>query len=495
MSGRRLRQREPLFTRWTMVVFLVVVIAFSAVMAQLFMSTEVSAFDLAAPFTDPLFTLPEKIDPETNIAGDARPAACPANTSFSDPLDLARAVDIALCNSPRLKAARAAVRLQAAEVGQARSAYLPTLSGNVNFMKTRHEYPGSNDQSTTRDGMTINATLNWRLFDFGGRAANRKSANSLLIAALALRDAETRKELAEVIQAYFDAVTSQAFLRSREEHETIAGHTLRTARRREARGVAARGDTLQATTALTRATLEKRRAQGEYRKAEAALVSIMGIPLRTRVILPEDAAEGGPLARKSLEEWLRITAESHPSILAARAEMEAAMNKITAARSEGLPAVDVSAAYYQNGYPGQGISSTDSRVATVALSISLPIFDGFSRTYKIRGAEALAERKNAELLETGQSTLLEIIKAHTDAETSLSNLDVSEQLLRIAMESLNVAQRRYEKGAADILEVLHTQAALADARQESIRWLALWRCARLRLMAATGVLGRDELKR
>lgn len=495
MSGRRLRLRTPLFSRWTVVVFRAVVIVSSALMTQAVMPAEISAFDLAAPFTDPLFTLPERIDAGTNLAGDAGPTACPAAANFSDPLDLAKAVDIALCNNPRLKASRSAVRLQAAEVGQARAAYLPTLSGNVNFMKTRNEYPGTKDQTTTRDGMTINATLNWRLFDFGGRAANRKSANSLLIAALALHDAETRKELAEVIQAYFDAVTAQAFLRSREEHETISGHTLQTARRREARGAAARGDTLQAATALSKATLEKRRAQGEYRKAEAALVSVMGIPLRTRVILAEDPAEGGPPARKSLEEWLRIAAESHPSILAARAELEAAINKITAARSEGLPAVDVSAAYYQNGYPGQGISSTDSRVATVALSISLPLFDGFSRTYKIRGAEALAERKNAELLETGQSTFLEIVKAHTDAETSLGNLDVSEQLLRIAMESLNVAQRRYEKGAADILEVLHTQAALADARQERIRGLALWRCARLRLMAVTGALRRDELKR
>jgi len=362
-------------------------------------------------------------------------------------------------------------------------------------MRTRYEYPGSDVQPVTEDGITINATLSWRIFDFGGRAANRQSANSLLIAALALHDAELQKKLAEVIQAYFDAVTAQAFQHSREQHESIAEHTLQTARRRETRGAAARSDTLQAATALTKATLEKHRAQGEYRKAVAALVSVLGISVQTPVTLPDDLAESGAGAQKSLEEWLKIAAERHPSILAGRAEVESAMKKIAATRSEGLPTVDVSANYYQNGYPGQGISRNDSRISTMALSISFPLFEGFARTYKIRGAEALAEQKKAELLETEQATLVEIVKAHTDAETSLRNLSVSEQLLSIAQESLNVAQRKYEKGAADILEVLNTQAALADARQERIRSLAEWRSSRLKLMAGTGVLGREALER
>ena len=175
--------------------------------------------------------------------------------------------------------------------------------------------------------------------------------------------------------------------------------------------------------------------------------------------------------------------------------MESAVHKIVATRSEGLPSVDVSASYYQNGYPGQGISHTESRVGTVALSVYFPLFDGFARTYKIRGAEALAEQKMAELLETEQATLKEVVKSHTDAETALGNLGVSEQLLNVAQESLSVAQRKYEKGATDILEVLSTQAALADARQERIRCLAEWRSARLKLMASTGVLGREALKK
>lgn len=44
---------------------------------------------------------------------------------------------------------------------------------------------------------------------------------------------------------------------------------------------------------------------------------------------------------------------------------------------------------------------------------------------------------------------------------------------------------------ADILELLATQTALAEAQQERIRCVAEYRSARFRLLANSGVLGGD----
>lgn len=49
--------------------------------------------------------------------------------------------------------------------------------------------------------------------------------------------------------------------------------------------------------------------------------------------------------------------------------------------------------------------------------------------------------------------------------------------------------RKFDRGAADILEILSTQSALADAWLERIRCQADWRSARLRLVASAGGLG------
>jgi len=155
--------------------------------------------------------------------------------------------------------------------------------------------------------------------------------------------------------------------------------------------------------------------------------------------------------------------------------------------------VDFTANYYENGYPGQGLQSTKTQVSTVGFTLTIPVFDGFSRTYKIRGAQAQVEQREAELQDTEHQVLAEIVKAHADAVSSLGNLQSSDALLKAAQASLASSMRRYDKGAADVLELLNAQSALAEARQERVRCIDEWRSARLRLMANAGALDRASI--
>ena len=121
------------------------------------------------------------------------------------------------------------------------------------------------------------------------------------------------------------------------------------------------------------------------------------------------------------------------------------------------------------------------------------LLDGFSTTYKIRSAEAQAEEDEATLHDTEHNTLMAVVKAYADAVSSLQNLQASENLLNVAQESMESSKRKYERGAADILEMLNTQSALADAQQERILCLDEWRGARLKLLASVGLLGRSAV--
>ena len=462
-------------------------------MVSMLVALSASAFDLEAPFTDPLQTLPKVIETGDILPGDAGPVPCPVNKDFSLPLVLSEAVDMALCNNPQIKATWASIKIQAGLVGEARAAYLPTLSYTASRMRTRTTYPGFNDSTTKTYGHAMYSTLAWRLFDFGGRAANRESANSLLVAAIATHDASLQKTLASVVQSYFNAQTAKATLLSKVQAEMIARKTLESAQRREDRGDVSRSDTLQAMTALAKATLEKSRATGDYQKSLSVLINVIGVSQQIQIILSDDIRDKDAVAVKDLASWLDIAKKVHPAIIAAQAQLESAKQKITSTRAEGLPTVDVSANYNKNGYPGQGLSSTTTIVNTLGISVTIPLFEGLSRTYKIRGAEAQAEQKEADLQDTDNNIQMEVVKAYADAVSSLQNLQASETLLNAAQDSLNTSQRKYDKGAADILEMLHTQAALADAQQERIRCIAEWRSARLSLLANAGMMGREAL--
>ena len=125
----------------------------------------------------------------------------------------------------------------------------------------------------------------------------------------------------------------------------------------------------------------------------------------------------------------------------------------------------------------------------MGVTLNLPIFEGFARTYKIRGADALVEQRAAELLDVEHRVAMEVVQAYSDAAAALKNLEASDTLLRTAQSSLASSQRRYEKGVADVLEILSTQKALAEAQQERIRCVSEWRSASLRVISAAGQLG------
>ena len=155
--------------------------------------------------------------------------------------------------------------------------------------------------------------------------------------------------------------------------------------------------------------------------------------------------------------------------------------------------MDLQANYYANGFPEQGIATTRQRDTTIGIAITIPLFDGFLNRYKIHEAEATVNVKEAALIDAERVTLTAIVKAYSDATAAVANLRESQSLLEAAVASQISSKRRYDSGATDILELLSTQAALADARQERVRSLADWRSARLRLLATSGILSNTGL--
>lgn len=453
-----------------------------------------SAFDLdgilhSDVLLDPLQVTPPVLRSGATLPGDADPIACVVSLDIPTQLSLEAAIDLAMCSNPQVRAAWAAIKVQSGAVGEAKAAYLPTLAGSVSRLSDRTWFPGSTNAGTRTTGNTVYAALTWRLLDFGGREANLSAAKSLLDAASATHDATLQKTLTAVIQAYFDVQTAQAASAAKQEAVSIASGTLQTARRREARGAGSNGDTLQAETTVARAALDMSRAEGDLNKAKAVMVYAIGAPPGTKVSLVSLGPPKTEELASSLADWLAQAEQSHPAIEAARAQVDAARARADVARSEGRPSLDLSASFYQNGRPGQGLSTTQTRERLMGVTLNLPIFEGFARTYKIRGADALVEQRAAELLDVEHRVAMEVVQAYSDAAAALKNLEASDTLLRSAQSSLASSQRKYEKGAADVLEILSTQKALADAQQERIRCISEWRSASLRVVSAAGQLG------
>jgi len=457
----------------------------------------------STPFADPLLARPPQLDRATVLPGDTQAASCAADMhdhlDNGQPLSLSVAVDLALCQHPEVQGAWAAIKIQAAQAGAARAAYLPAVNMGMSRSRQKIAYPESHSSGNSdRISDSRYLTLTWRLLDFGTRAANRRAADASLEAALASHDAVLQKTLAHVIGAYFDAQTAQADRDAKAKSETLAQHTWETARKREARGAGAQTDTLQARTAHAKAELESSRAMGRYRKSLSVLVTALGFPVQSpaarHLILAPDYVDAESALRQDLSAWLALAQDRHPALLAMRAQLTSARENLTAARAEGLPTLDFTGSQYVNGRPGQSASSVHSTESVIGLAINIPLFDGFASTYKVRAAQARIAKKKAEVRETENQILSAIAKAHADAVAALRNLDTSRKLIDAAQDALGAVRRKYDRGVADILDMLNVQMALADAQQERIRSLSEWRSARLQLLANAGVIGRNDVR-
>lgn len=456
----------------------------------LLISKQALAVQLADPIEDPLLTRPPILTSGA-VLPDQSQIICPASSNLQQALDLIDVIDLALCHNPKIKQAWAGIKIQASTVGQARAGYLPKLNATYSPQQTKTTYPEYSAADNNTTGHMSYASLTWRLFDFGGRDANRASANLLLEAALSTHDASIQKAMAGVIGTYFEVLTADATRQAKLQSVKFAKESLDSTLRRERKGVSDKSDTLQAQTALSKAELSSARAEGNYRKALASLIFSMGLPTEIKLELkaPQETVRHQNI--KDLDAWLDQAQVEHPAIKTARSQWLASKEKIISARSEGLPTIDFVANFYQNGYPNQGLQPTQSNTSTVGIVLNIPIFDGFDRTYKIREAEARAEQSLAQMEETKLQILTEIVKSHADAVSSLTNLASSEKLLEASKKAVDSAVKRYGTGEGNILELLSTQTALAEAQQERIRCISEWRSSRLRLLADSAALGKD----
>lgn len=444
--------------------------------------------------SDPLNVRPDVLSRGAVLPGDQLIFVCPVSKDFATPLTLSEAVDVALCNHPQIKQAWASIKVQAGALGEAKAAYLPTINGTLSRVYDRSVLSDNNESSTTTYTNTGYASLTYRLLDFGGRSANRDAANQALIAALSSHDFALQRTIGGVVQAYFDALSAKAYYEAKNQEEQLNQKTVDMAEQRVVKGVNSRSEGLQTKTTYARTALEKNRAFGAYKKAMTVLTYALGLSSETEIIFPEQLTEDKDQAVQDLASLMSEVQKNHPAIVSSRAQLESVKNKVTVVKSEGLPNLDVSFSYYQNGRPNQPVSTTRTAETTGYLTLNLPLFDGFAKNYKVYGAQAQVEQKEAELVDTTYQIQMELAKAHADALSALSNLRSSEDLLKVSNEALTISQVRYKKGAADIFEILNAQSTVVNAEQERIRALAEWRSAKFRLLANAGMVNRMVLR-
>lgn len=457
---------------------------------------------LAATVLSAAVALPAGADPKSDTfqpdAFRTRPALKQRTQGFTDPLEhdcpmppgelsLAVAVDIALCRNPTTRSAWASAHLQAAALGTAESAWLPTI--NATDSESRQHGPhvdvAGNAISSIQNTNDAALTLSWTLYDFGGRGGRIRSARDLLDAAALTANSTIQQTVFAVVQDFYGVVAGDAALAAAKTTEDTYAQSVEIARALQVGGVSALGDVLQVETAYDQAVLAYETAAHTAEGSHGAFAVEIGVPADLPLkLVAEPVPAQVPALTARIADLMTQAERQRPDLAAARSQVESAIQDITVARAAGRPSIAVAASRdrtLSTGIPLQSYSQ-------IGVTVTVPIFTGFSVGYGVRQAQATLETREATAEQVRLQVTLDVWNGYYALDSANKLLAASATLLKTAQTNQEVALGRYKAGVGSIVDLLTAQAAEAAALQSRISAEQSWEVARAQLVVALGRL-------
>jgi len=406
-------------------------------------------------------------------------------------ISLDEAIRLAQQNSPQAIQAEGTERTSKAARVSAVGAILPSASlsaGRTIQFGGGQTRVNQNGEQVTIASAPVNSTglnLNMTLFDGGQRLYNLRTAKSQIEAAEANRVAVKYSVALNVKQQYYAVLAAIESEDAARFQMAQANEQFKTSIAKVRAGVATRSDSLRGVIQVGNAQLALITAQSNKEAADASLTRLVGseVPVTAD---PNSVQENMAALPDSAE--LAALAKNGPAVLQARAELDAAEESRKASKATYLPSL--SASYSRSG------SGVDSRFGLgpdpfsyngrLSFSLSYPIFNNFQREEQVVRAKVAEVNAQASLRDTelgAQESLTQNIGALRGASQRVA---VQVASVAAAEEDVRVQQQRYNIGASTLLDLITSQAALAQAQQSLIQARYDYRIARAQLEALIG---------
>lgn len=402
-----------------------------------------------------------------------------------DSLSLNEVVERALKASPDIVQATSAVSNANSATRLANGAFLPTLSlsSGAGLASTERFNPTTNTTvSGSSDSYTAGLSAGVDVFTGGRRGAEIKRANAVADAAEATLTERTYSVTLAAKQAYFDVARAGDLARVAQARLQRADEGLVAAQRRLQVGSATRSDVLRAQLEKNNAKQALATAQSQEQTAAYALARLVG---SEKPVFARSFEQPAPRALAITEEQLVASvSDNSPGVLTASANQVAARASANSAHAAYLPTVRLSGGY---DWFNQNAQFTGGNLSwTTRVSLSYPLFNGFTREDNIARAENNARNAAATLTDAR-------LKARADLERNLNALKLAaeqialtKEAVEVAREDLRVQEERYKQGMTTILDRITSQVNLMDAENNSVIARYDYEIARAQLEALIG---------
>ena len=397
---------------------------------------------------------------------------------------LSEAVQRALQVQPEMVQARGAVRDAGAARRVAYGAFLPSLSVSTDALRNSTPRRDPNTDVVYPPGYSYSVGLSASLTQFNPfrRLADRAATSSSLNAAEAAVVNQRFQTTVETKTAFYAALANEELVRVAESQVRRAQQQLQISVEKLRAGSATRSDSLRSRVDFGNARIALLEAQADLATAQANLGRQIGLDRQVRAV-PDSVLP--PLPDTAV---LRANAlESAPLVEQAESRARAASAQVLSARSQYLPSLTISYTNNQNSLeaPWRGLGNYNETF-NWRFGLSWPLFNGFQREQAQVNASTARDLARANEADARRQVNAQLTQQLAALATTYEQITISQENLAAATEDLRVQNERYRVGAATILDLLISQAALTQAEVNVVQTRFNYLIARAQVEATVG---------
>lgn len=431
------------------------------------------------------------------IGGSVSAASRAQAQTVAPALSRVDAVKAALDANPDVVRAREDLRALEGRITEVRADALPELSflANSNRFRDPSLLNSSSFDAFPSDLRSLLHPVPASLYDGGAQIKQTiysfKLGRALKVAKLARslgqEDSQrVRQSIAlEAVRAYDNLLLTLEYVRVNQHTLEQKEKHLESVRNRRAAGVATDLDVLRSEVDVENERAQLTRAQGRVDLAQATLNAVMLRPIDAR-IQPSDALAAEPVT-VTLEQALNAALNDRPEVKSAKLTELTRDEIIGVEKAEHKPHFDFLGSFGYSVRDPQNFFHYDYSRWSVAVSATVPIFDGGRAAGRVAQAQAERQKATQDRLSAENHVRLEVKDAFDRLNVAARLLKAADLNIAQAQKALDMTQANYNLGAVTQLDVTDAQAALNEAERVRIDALHDHADARASLRYAMGM--------
>lgn len=255
-------------------------------------------------------------------------------------------------------------------------------------------------------------------------------------------------------------------------------------------GLAKKIDLDRIVVKLSNINTLRQQALNAVQLQENALKFYMGMPIETKIVVPQTEFEVTP---EALAEKPNTAMLTQYRLLETQERLLTYQKKSIIA--EYYPTLSITGNYNYigqgpelpiGGKPADGVYWSD--FSTIGLNLKIPIFTGFSTKARVQKADIELRTLKEDMADTKLSLDLAYENSRTQIDNSIITIKNQKDNVLLAEEVLSNTRNNYLQGLASLTDLLDSENALTEAQNNYTSALLDYRLAEIQLVKSKGAL-------